>query len=68
MRAFYCTQRGTRFFVLGTPEGWHILTLNLKTGEWRSGGVHKTLKEAKVAVEATATELLGKKPAEVKWH
>jgi len=68
MRAFYCRQRGARFFVLGTPDGWHVLTLNLKTGEWKNGSVHGTLKDAKVAAEATAAEVLGKKPAEMKWH
>jgi hypothetical protein len=68
MRAFYCTQRETRLFVLGTPEGWHMLTLNLKTGEWTSVNVHGTLKNAKIAAEAKAAELLGKRPAEMKWH
>jgi hypothetical protein len=70
MRAFYSTQKGTRFFVLGTPEGWHVLALNLKTGEWTptNGQVHDTLKDAKVAAEATATSLFGRKPTEMKWH
>jgi hypothetical protein len=68
MRAFYCTLKDTRFFVLGTPEGWHVLSLNVKTGEWASGDVYGTLKDAKTAAEAKAAELLGKRPAEMKWH
>ena len=69
MRAFYCTQKGVRFFVLGTPEGWHVLTLDLKTGAWVNGdGPHDTLKDAKIAAEAKAAEVFGKKPVEMKWH
>ena len=70
MRAFYYTQKGVRFVVLGTPEGWHVLTLNLQTGEWMptNGRVHDTLKNAKLAAEAKATAMFGKKPTEMKWH
>ena len=68
MRAFYSTKKGTRFFVLGTPEGWHVLTLNVNTGEWANGAVHNTLKDAKVDAEAKATTMFGKKPVEMKWH
>jgi hypothetical protein len=68
MRAFYCTQKGTRFFVLGTPEGCHVLTLNIKTGEWTNRAIHDTLKDAKVAAEEKATAILGRKPTEMKWH
>ena len=70
MRAFYYTQKDVRFVVLGTPEGWHVLTLNLQTGEWMptNGRVHDTLKNAKLAAEAKATAMFGKKPTEMKWH
>jgi len=70
MRAFYCTQKGTRFFVFGTPEGWHVITQNVHTGELTptNGGVYDTLKDAKVAAEATATTMFGRKPTEMKWH
>jgi hypothetical protein len=68
MRAFYSTHKGTRFFVLGTPEGWHVLTLDVNTGEWMNGTVHETLKNAKVAAEEKATSMFGKKPVGMKWH
>jgi hypothetical protein len=70
MRAFYSTHKGMRFFVLGTPEGWHVLVLNLQTGEWMptSGRLHDTLKDAKIAAETKLTVMSGRKPAEMKWH
>jgi hypothetical protein len=68
MRAFYFTQKGARFFVLGTPEGWHLLRLDVKTGEWSNGPVHGTLKGAKGAAEAQATLMFGKNPTAMKWH
>jgi hypothetical protein len=68
MRAFYSTHKGVRFFVLGTPEGWHVLTFNVNTGEWTNGPVHDTLKDAKIDAGEKAAAIFGKKPAEMKWH
>jgi len=70
MRAFYSTQKHFRVFILGTPEGWQVSVYDLQKREWvdKSGRIADTLKTAKATAHETTSLLLGKAPAELKWH
>ena len=70
MRAFYCTQKHLRAFILGTPEGWQVSVYDLQKHEWveKDGRIEASLKTAKAAAHETVSSLLGKPAPEMKWH
>jgi hypothetical protein len=69
MRAFYSTYQHVRVFVLGVPEGWHVTAYDLQGRQWIPiDDRHPTLKQAKIAAEARATAITGKRAAALKWR
>ena len=70
MRAFYCTQKHFRAFILGTPEGWQVSIYDLQKHEWteKDGRIEASLKTAKAAAHEKISSLLGKSATEMKWH
>lgn len=70
MRAFYCTQKHLRTFILGTPEGWQIAVYDLQKQEWiqKTGWTEDTLQKAKFTAEEKVALMLGRKPVAMKWH
>ena len=61
MRAYYSTHKHLRFFVLGTPEGWHVCLYDLQRQKWMPFDlpIQQTLKDAKVCAQQKAASVLG---------
>jgi len=70
MRAYYSTHKHIRLFVLGTPDGWHVLLYDVPKRRWMDlhDSLQSTLKEAKADAQNKAASMFGGRTPELKWH